>query len=358
MKHAIFCIVLVASFAASADPARVTTLAGTGEAGYSGDGGPATAAKCHEPNGSARGPDGSLYFCDTLNHAIRRIAPDGTLSTVAGTGKKGYSGDNGPATKGELAEPYEVRCDASGNLFVAERLNHCVRRIDGKTQLITTLAGNGKSGSSGDGGPAAASTFKEPHSLQFDKSGDLFICDVADQRIRKLEMKTGIVTTFAGTGGKGPVVDGAKIAGTPLSGPRAIDFDVDGNLWVALREGNAVLKLDVSAAVIHLAAGTGKKGFTGDGGPARDATLNGPKGIACGPDGNVYIADTENHAIRMIDIRKGTIKLVVGAGAKGDGPDGDPLQCKLARPHGIFIDRDGTILIGDTENQRLRAVRR
>jgi streptogramin lyase len=171
-------------------------------------------------------------------------------------------------------------------------------------------------------------------------------------------MKTGIITTFAGTGERAPTPDGAPIRGTPLRGPRAIDFDREGNLWLALREGNAVYKLDLRAGVIHHVAGTGEKGASGNGGPARQATLSGPKGIAVGPDRNVYIADTESHTIRMIDTRRGTIELVAGTGAAGDGPDGDPRACRLARPHGIFVDTDGSIFVGDTENHRVRRITR
>jgi sugar lactone lactonase YvrE len=129
-------------------------------------------------------------------------------------------------------------------------------------------------------------------------------------------------------------------------------------MWLALREGNAVYKLNMKAGTIHHIAGTGEKGFTGNGGAAKDATLSGPKGISIAPDGNVYLADTESHSIRMIDLRKGTVELVAGTGERGDGPEGDPLQCKLARPHGVFVDRDGALYIGDSETHRLRVVRR
>ena len=151
--------------------------------------------------------------------------------------------------------------------------------------------------------------------------------------------------------------DYSPIAGTPLNGPRAIDFDRDGNLWLALREGNAVYKLDLKAGhdLSHRWC-TGKQGNTGNGGPALAATLSGPKGLSVGPDGNVYLADTESHTIRMIDPVKETISLIAGDGTKGDGPDGDPLKCKMSRPHGIFVDTNGDIFIGDTESNRVRVI--
>lgn len=343
--------------------ARISTFAGTGQAGYSGDGGKAAEAQLENPFGIVRGPDGALYICDTMNHVIRRVARNGVITTVAGSGKNGYSGNGGPATKAELNEPYEVRFDKSGNLFFVERMNHIVRRVDRKTQIISTVAGTGQADFSGDGGPANKATLNQPHSIQFDNNGDLYICDILNHRIRKVVMKTGIITTFAGTGEKKPTPDGAKIVNTPLHGPRAIDFDREGNLWLALREGNAVYKLDLKAGIIHHIAGTGKQGFTGNGGPAKLATLSGPKGLSVAPDGNIYLADTESHSIRMIDIKNGAIQLIAGFGEKGNNissscADGDPLKCPLIRPHGVFVDKDGTIFIGDSEAHRVRMITR
>ena len=335
---------------------RISTFAGTGQAGFTGDGGKATQAQLDQPFGIVRGPDGALYICDTNNHLIRKVARNGVISTVAGTGKKGYSGDGGVATAAQLNEPYEVRFDRAGNLYFVERLNHVIRRVDRKTHIITTLAGNGTAGFGGDGGNAKQAMMNQPHSIQFDRAGDLYICDILNHRIRQVAMKTGVITTFAGTGEKNPTADGAKIAGTPLNGPRAIDFDKQSDMWLALREGNAVYRLDIKAGTIHHVAGTGKQGFTGNGGAAKLATLSGPKGLSIAPNGNVYLADTESHSIRMIDIRKGTLELIAGTGERGDGKDGDPLQCAMARPHGVFIDKDGTIFIGDSETHRVRVI--
>ncbi len=343
---------------AFAETARgIQTFAGTGEKGAGGDGGPAAAAQLSDPTGLTRGPDGALYVCDTDNHRIRRIAPDGSISTFAGTGTRGYSGDGGPATQAQLNEPYEVRFDGTGNLFFVERLNHGVRRVEAKTGIISTVAGTGKEGFSGDGGPAVQATLRQPHSLAFDAAGDLLICDTLNHRVRKVAMKTGVISTIAGTGEKKPAPDGAPIAGTALSGPRALDFDRTGGLWLALREGNVVLRLDLAAGTIRHVAGTGKQGFTGNGGPAKAATLSGPKGLSVAPDGMVYLADTESHSIRRIDPRRETIELVAGTGEKGDGPDGDPLRCHLSRPHGVFVDADGAIFIGDSSANRVRVIR-
>ena len=346
-------------FAASSGPPRgVARFAGTGVGGYAGDGGPASAARLDQPYGIARRPDGALYICDAGNHVIRRVAADGRIVTVAGTGTAGYSGDGGPATRAQLNEPYEVRFDRAGNLFFVDMRANVVRRVDRQTGSISTVAGTGSAGFSGDGGPAVRATLNQPHSIQFDSRGDLYICDIANHRIRKLDMRTGMLATFAGTGGRGPTPDGSPINGTPLNGPRAIEFDRLGNLWLALRDGNAVYRLDLASGTIHHVAGTGKSGFTGNGGLAIRATLAGPKGISIGADGNVYLADTESHSIRMIDPVTGTIELIAGTGQRGEARDGDALACQFARPHGIFVDADGSIFIGDTENNCVRVIHR
>jgi streptogramin lyase len=350
----IFHTVLIAS--AIGEPV-ISNVAGTGAKGFAGDGGLANHAQLSDPGGVALGPGGALYICDTANHRIRKLTPDGSITTVAGTGERGWSGDGGPATAAKLSEPYEIRFDRSGNIFWVERLSHSVRKLDAKTGIISTIVGTGTAGFSGDGGPATKAQLNEPHSIGFDEAGNLYICDVRNHRIRKVDMKTGVISTLAGTGERKPTPDGAPFASAPLSGPRALDFDKSGNLWLALREGNAILKLDLARGTVHHIAGTGAKGFTGDGGPATNATLNGPKGLSVAPNGNVYIADTENHAIRMIDVKRGTIELVAGNGTRGDGPEGDPLKCQLSRPHGIFVDADGSIFIGDTEAQRVRVIR-
>ena len=337
---------------------RISTFAGTGVAGFSGDGGPATAAQINDPFGVVRGPDGALWFCEYTGQRIRKIARDGTISTVAGNGERGYTGDGGPALQASFNRPHELRFDQGGNCFIADMTNHAIRRIDAKTGIITTFAGTGQRGYSGDGGPAEKAALASPHSIQFGPDGSLYICDIGNHVIRRVDMRTGVISTFAGTGKAGATPDGAPIAGTPLRGPRSLDFDRHGNLWLATREGNQVFKFDLRAGTIHHIAGTGKAGFTGNGGPAKEATLSGPKGIAIDGEGNVWLADTESHSVRMIDMKTGKLELIAGIGAKGDGPDGDPLKCAMARLHGIYVDRDGAVYIGDSETHRIRVLRK
>ena len=337
---------------------HTVTIAGNGKPGYSGDNGPANQSQVNNPYGLVTGPDGALYVCDIDNHVIRRIdLKSNRISTVAGNGKKGYSGDAGPALQASLNQPYDIRFDKVGNMFFVEMPNHVVRRVDKKSGIITTVAGTGQPGFSGDGGPGVKAQMRQPHSIQFDPQGRLLICDIGNHRVRRLDLKTGIIETWLGNGERKPTPDGAPLAGTSVNGPRALDLDPQGNLYLALREGNAVYRIDVKAGkFVHL-AGTGEKGNTGDGADARKAKLNGPKGIAWSPDASVWIADTENHTIRRIDLKTGVITTMIGAGVRGDGPDGDPLQCKMARPHGIFVDRKGRVFVSDSEAHRVRTLR-
>ena len=353
-----FAILLWALYASAAAAQTVSTFAGTGSKGFSGDGGPADKAQLNNPFAVARGPDGFIYICDVDNHRVRRVAKDGTISTFAGNGKKAYAGDGGPAIQASLNQPYELAWDTAGNLYFVEIGNHVVRKVDAKTGTISTVAGTGKSGFSGDAGPATNAQMSAPHSLAFDPQGDILVCDILNHRVRKIDMKAGTISTWAGNGEKKTSPDGTTKGNSSLNGPRALAFANDGTLWLALREGNAVLRLDPKAGTLKRVAGTGKSGFTGNGGPALSATLSGPKGVSLDSKGNIYLADTESHSIRMIDVSKKTLELLVGDGKKADGPDGDPLKCRLARPHGVFVDKDDSVFIGDSENHRVRLLKK
>jgi len=359
------CLFALWLLAAPLPAATIETVAGTGQAGFSGDGSPAATATLNQPFGIVVGPGGHLWFCDTNNHVIRRIAKDtGLIETVVGSGRKGLAGDGGPAAGASLNEPYEVRFHPNGDLYWVERMNHVVRRLDQTTGLVHRVAGTGQPGFSGDGGPAVQATLHEPHSIQFDRDARfLYICDIRNHRLRRVELATGIIDTWCGTGQPAATPDGAPVGkNTPLKGPRALDLAPDGDLWLALREGNAVYRIAMDDGTLHHVAGTGRPGFTGNGGPAAHATIAGPKGLAVSPDGRrVYLADTETHTVRAIDLTHTppTMELVAGDGTRGDGPDaGDPLHCRFARLHGLGVDpASGDLYIGDSENHKVRVIR-
>ena len=335
----------------------VVTLAGIGERRWFGDGGRAVDAGVAEPYGLEIGPDGGLYVCETVGHVVRRIDLEtGEISTVVGTGEPGNDGDGGPATSARVEQPYEVRFDADGNMYFVDMTRYVVRRVDAGTRIISTVAGCGELGFSGDGGPATAAKLNRPHSICLDGRGNLYICDIGNHRIRVVDLETGLIATFGGTGERAETPDGAPLAGTPLNGPRALAFDGERSLYLVLREGNMVYRIDLDARTLHHVGGTGEKGYSGDGGDARLATFRGPKGIAMGPGGNVYVADTQNHAIRVIDRDSGVVETLIGDGTEGDGPDGDPRHCRLDDPHGVFVGADGTVFVGDSENHRVRAL--
>ncbi|MDF1812673.1 MAG: SMP-30/gluconolactonase/LRE family protein [Verrucomicrobiales bacterium] len=310
------------------------------------------------------GLDGDIYFCDTGNHAIKKIdRKKGTVTTVVGTEKKGYSGDGGPPLKADLFEPYEVRFHRGGDLYWVEMQNHIVRKLDARTNLVSTVAGTGEKGFSGDGGPATTAKLHRPHSIQFDQAGEnLYICDIGNHRIRKVSLSDGTIDTWCGNGKKETTRDGAKVStDTPLKGPRALDIAPDGDLWLALREGNALYRIDMKNLTIHHVAGTGKNGYVAEPTEAKQAPLSGPKGVAVSPDGNwIYLADTESHTVRAVDLRANPPMLhsIAGTGKKGDGPDnGDPANCQMARLHGVGIDPvTGDLYIGDSETNKIRKI--
>jgi sugar lactone lactonase YvrE len=328
---------------------NVSTLVGNGTPGNS-------ATQVNNPYGLVIGPDGCLYFCDLDNQAIRRFdLATHAMRTVAGNGQKGHEGDGGPATAASLNMPHEIQFDAAGNMYIAERDSHVVRRVD-RSGTISTLAGTGVAGFSGDGGPASAAQLRQPHSIAINRDNQLLICDIGNQRIRRVDLASGRIDTWAGTGVAQPAPDGAPLAGTPLQGPRTMVFDDKGDCYLALREGNAIYRIDTAAATLHHIAGTGKQGYSGDGGSAKAAELAGPKGLAWG-SGILYVADTENHVIRRIDLPSGIITTVLGTGQRGDGPESDPLSCRLSRPHGLFVDRSNTLYVSDSEAHRIRVLR-
>ena len=337
----------------------ITTVAGTGQSANNGSQGPALKINVGAPFGVEIGPDKNLYITEVENHRVLKLElRSGTLSTVAGTGKGGYSGDGSLATQADLNEPYEVRFDQAGNMYFVEMKNHIIRCVEKKTGIIRTIAGTGTAGFSGDGGPATKAQMKNPHSIALDQQEGLYVADIGNHRIRRIDLKTGMIRTIAGNQQKKLPRDGQRAQGNPIRGPRALCYR-NQTLWIALREGHSVWRLDLPTGKLHHIAGNGKQGFSGDGGPPQKAQFNGPKGIALGPQGNIFVVDTENQTIRKIDLKKRQITTVAGSGPSargGAGDKGPATQAELDRPHGICVDAQGQIFIGDTLNHRVRRI--
>ncbi|MCC6965793.1 MAG: Ig-like domain-containing protein, partial [Nitrospira sp.] len=332
----------------------ITTVAGNGTAGFSGDGGPATQAQVQFPHLAVLGPDGSLYIPDQLNHRVRKVAPDGTITTIAGTGVAGYSGDGGPATAAQLNRPVSLVIAPDGGLLFSEQQNHVVRRID-PTGLITTVAGTGIAGLSGDGGPATAAKLHEPYGLALGPDGSLFIADQENFRIRQVGTD-GLITTIAGTGTMGFSGDGGP-AGAAQFGTNlgTVQVGPDGSLYVA-DLGNHRIRRIRTDGFITTVAGNGTSGFGGDGGPAISAMLASPFSAVVDRDGSLYIGDFGNSRIRRVG-PDGIISTIVGSGALGSGGDQGPATAaQLTTPAQVSLGPDGNLYIGNHVNQKIRRV--
>ncbi len=333
------------------------TIAGNGESSRARDQAPALETSLSNPFGVQPMPDGSLIIASFDQHVLYRLDPSyNRLELICGTGTAGLSGSGGEhPTNVALNRPHEVQIDAQGNIYVADTYNHRVGKIDAATGRWSVVAGTGSAGFSGDRHRATDAQLNEAYSIALDDQ-DLYIADMANHRIRHVDLRSGVIQTICGNGVQAMPVDGQLALMQSLAGPRSLAVDTN-YLWVVLREGNSVWKIDRRDGKIYHVAGTGQKGFSGDEGEARLAQFNGPKGIAVQPGIAAFVADTENHAIRRIDLRSGRIATVIGS-AQGEGGfngDGDNLtQRLLKRPHGVCLLPSGALLIGDSENHRLR----
>jgi sugar lactone lactonase YvrE len=357
----VFAITLLLALGADASP-TITSPVGTGKKGFAGDGGPAAKAELDQPFDVAFDRAGNLYFSDTNNHRVRKVdANTGVITTVAGNGKKGFGGDGGPAAAAALNEPYGLALDAGDNLFIVDRLNYCVRKVDAKTGTISTVAGTGgKSGFGGDGGPATKALLAEPNGIALDGKGKLYVADVAGHRVRAVDLRSGTIQTLAGNGKAASTGDGGPLKAAQLNGPRAVAIGPDGRLFVVERNGHCVRVIDIAKGTIERFAGTGKKGYGGDGGKALAATFDGPKEIDVDRGGNVFVVDTENGAIRRVDAKSGVITTVAGKGRSktpGLGDGGPATAATLGRPHGVAVGPEGALYIGDTNSHRIRRVK-
>jgi trimeric autotransporter adhesin len=279
----------------------VNTVAGTGSGGYSGDGGLATSLKLYFPTGVAVDASGNIYIADNNNNRIRMVTKStGIMSTVAGIGSIGYSGDGGPATSAALTFPSGVALDTSGNIYIADNNNNCIRMVTVSTGNISTVAGTGSEGYSGDGGLATSAMFNYPYGVAVDASGNIYISDTRNHRVRMVTKSTGIVTTLAGTGSGSYSGDGGVATSVKLYLPSGVAIDASGNIYIADNSNNRVRLLTMSTGIISTVAGSGLDGYRGDGGPATSAAMNHPYGVAVDASGNIYIADNNNNCIRMV----------------------------------------------------------
>lgn len=344
---------LVAMLATTApcDAARVTLVAGGGTGA---DGSMARAVKLDGPFGVAFDRSGTIYFVEISGNKARKIDSHGIVTTIAGTGEQADGGDGGPGPQARLNNPHSLVLGPGGNLYIADTVNNRVRCLNLKSGIITTVAGTGVRGFSGDGGPGTAAQFGGVYCVALDRAAkELYIADLDNRRIRVLHLKSGVVETVAGNGERGVPVDGADARSSPLVDPRAVAVDSRGNVYVLERSGNALRVVDRKGK-IRTVVGTGQRGFSGDGGDARLATMDGPKHLCIDADDNVVIADTENHVIRKYLPREGKIVRVAGTGHQGAaGLDGPPEQVELSQPHGVFFDSRGRLHIADSSNDRI-----
>ena len=326
------------SSAQSAGEWTISGVAGTGEQGYSGDGSAALTARLNNPFDLAFSPDGSLVFSDTFNHCIRRVdAVSGVIATICGIGEAGYSGEDGPAIHARLNQPYGVVVDRSGQVFFADRLNRRVRVIE-TDGILSTLAGDGSDQYGGDGGPAPKAGLVEPNGLALSPDhSKLFIADVVGHRVRVVDLATRTIETFAGTGEARHDGDGGPASKAAIFGARAVAFAPDGSLYVMERQGSCIRR--IHGGIIETVAGTGARGYAGDGDYARQAVFDAPKEMAVDAAGDIYVVDTENQAIRRIDAQTWVVATIASG---------------LARPHGALAAPDGAVLIADSEHHQLR----
>ena len=336
----------------------ITTYAGTGIQGYTGDGGAATAGRLNDPEGAAAvAANGDLYLADTDNHAIRKIAyATGIITTVAGIGAPGYTGDGGAATAARLKFAEDVSLAANGDIYIADTGNHVIRKVTAATGIITTIAGIGLPGATGDGGAATAARLNSPRGIQIAANGDFYIGDRSNEKIRKVTAATGIISTYAGTGTAGYTGDGGAATAARLRHPQGLHLTSAGDLYVA-DANNDVIRRISAAGIITTFAGTGIAGYTGNGGVATAARLNTPEAVHLAPTGDVYIADTGNHAIRRVRAGSQIISTIAGTGASGFSGDGGPAaSAQLHSPRGLAIGPSGIYYIADKDNHRIRRV--
>ena len=336
---------------------NISTIAGTGSAGYSGDGGAATAAKINAPVRVTLDNAGNLYITDRGNNSIRKIhLSTGVITTVAGTGVASFSGDGGSAIAATLNSPNDAIVDVNGNIYIADGQNQRIRKVTESTGVITTIVGTGTAGYNGDGIAANTAEVNNPYDLVIDANGNLLFSDRTNNRVRKITASTNIISTVVGTGAASYSGDGAAATAAGISNPIGLVLDASGNMYIG-DYGNKVIRKVNAAGIISTFAGTGVVGFTGDGGQATAAELSNASEMTVDQPGNVYISDVTNHRIRKVITSTGIINTIAGNGTAGYNGDGiTALAAELNNPSGTVVDANGNMFICDGSNNRIRKV--
>ena len=318
----------------------------------------ATECRLREPFAVEFTPEGNMIIAEMVSgNRVLSVDKAGMLTVIAGTGEKGFAGDGGPATASQFNGIHNHVVTKNGDIYLADSWNFRIRKLTADGRL-STFAGTGKKAFGGDGGPAANADFSTLIQIALNPAGEnIFVADIDNRRVRKIALKTGIVTTVAGNGQRGVPADGASATEAPLVDPRAVVPAADGSFYILERSGNALRFVD-SSGKIRTVVGTGKAGLSGDGGPATAATLNGPKHACRDRDGSVIIADAENHVIRRYDPKSGIISRIAGSGKKGAILGDSALTSERARPHGVTVAADGALIITDSYNDRILRLKR
>ena len=344
-------VTLCLSLAPASRADKLVVIAGGGkETG----GVPATQARLNTPFGVDSDRAGNLYIVEMVGRRVLKVDPKGILTVLAGTGAKGDGGDDGPAAEAQFNGPHSLAVAPDGTVYVADTWNNRVRKIDPTTGKITAFAGTGAKGFAGDGGPALKAKFGGVYCVALSPDGKrLYVADLDNRRVRVIDLQTGVVSTVAGNGKKGVPADGADALKAPLVDPRAVAVDTQGRVYILERSGQA-LRMVTPDGKIRTVAGTGKPGLSGDDGPARKATLRGPKHLCIDRHDNVVIADSANHVVRTYLAREGKIVRIAGTGKKGAaGAGGPPRAIEMDEPHGVYVSPSGTLYIADSNNYRV-----